>query len=85
VRLQIKVVPGSSREAVEWLGELLKVRVRAAPENGKANAAVEALLARRLGLPANAVRIVAGFGSALKAVEISGYDPESLRARLGQP
>ncbi len=29
-------------EGVEWLGDLLKVKVRAAPEKGRANAAVEA-------------------------------------------
>ncbi len=82
MRLQIKVVPGSSREGIEWLGDLLKIKVRAAPEKGKANAAVQQLLAERLGLPVSRVTIVAGFGSALKAVEIDGLDPESLRSRL---
>jgi hypothetical protein len=82
MRLQIKVVPGSSREGVEWLGELLKVKVRAAPEKGRANAAVEALLAQRLGLPESAVSIVGGFGSPYKTVEISGLDSNSLREKL---
>lgn len=85
MRLQIKVVPGSSREGVEWLGELLKIKVRAAPEKGKANAAVQRLLAERLGLPTSRVTIVAGFGSPLKSVEIDGMDAAELRNRLGLP
>ena len=82
MQLDLKVVPGSSREGVEWLGETLKVRVRAAPEKGRANAAVESLLASRLGLPASAVRIVAGFGSPRKRVEIDVASLEELRTRL---
>lgn len=82
MRLQIKVVPGAAREGVEWLGDLLKVKVRSAPEKGKANKAVQQLLAARLGLPVSKVTIVAGFGSPLKAVEIEGLDAETLRSRL---
>jgi uncharacterized protein YggU (UPF0235/DUF167 family) len=70
MRLRIKVVPGARSEGCEWLGDLLKVKVRAPPEKGRANAAVEELLARRLALPPSSVRIVAGFGSSLKTVEI---------------
>ena len=82
MRLQIKVVPGSSREQLHWLGKLLKVNVRAAPENGKANSAVEQLLAAKLGLPGSAVKVVSGFGSPLKTVEISGMDADTLGATL---
>src|ERR1051325_9653356 len=61
VRLALKVVPGSSKNAIAgWLGDTLKVRVSAAPERGKANDAVEALIADALRLPADRVRIVAG-------------------------
>jgi uncharacterized protein YggU (UPF0235/DUF167 family) len=50
-RLILKVVPGSSREEiVGWLGDSLKVKVKAPPETGRANEAVIALLADRLGL-----------------------------------
>ena len=50
MRLELKVVPKASRDrVVGWLGDRLKVQVRAAPERGKANAAVEALLAEILG------------------------------------
>ena len=50
-RLSLKVVPGSSRdEVVGWLANALKVKVKAPPEKGRANEAVVALLADRLGI-----------------------------------
>lgn len=83
MQLRIKVVPGARVEGIEWLGDLLKVKVRAPPEKGRANAAVEALLARRLALPQSSVRIVAGFGSPLKTLEIESVpDLSTLRASL---
>lgn len=83
MQLRIKVVPGARNEGIEWLGDLLKVKVRVAPEKGRANAAVEELLAERLALPASAVKIVAGFTSPLKTVEISSVaDLSTLRQKL---
>ena len=82
VRLQLKVVPGASREGIEWLGELLKVKVRAAPEKGRANAAVEKLLAATLQLPVSSVKIVAGFGNPLKTVAITTSNPEAVLLQL---
>jgi len=72
VRLQLKVIPSSSRDAiVGWLGQALKVKVTAPPEKGRANKAVEELLANALGLPAASVSIVAGQSSSTKVIEIS--------------
>lgn len=53
-----------------------------APEKGKANAAVEALLARTLGLPVKSVRIVSGKGSQQKLVEIEGLSAAEVRRKL---
>ncbi|MEK7839378.1 MAG: DUF167 domain-containing protein, partial [candidate division NC10 bacterium] len=51
MRLTVKVIPKSSRDSIAgWVGDALKVCVTAAPERGKANAAVEAVLADALGL-----------------------------------
>jgi len=82
VRLLLKVAPKSSRDRiVGWLGERLKLSVRAAPERGRANEAVVALLAESLALPRAAVRVVAGHGAPEKAVEVDA--PEAVvRARL---
>ena len=84
-RLAVKVVPGAARDEIAgWLGEALKVRVAAAPERGKANAAALALLARALELPPASVRVVAGETSARKTVEIAGASEAEVRARLAK-
>ncbi len=79
------MVPGSSRDCIaEWLGETLKVRVRAPAERGKANSAVETLLTEALGVPKGCARIVAGHTSARKTVEISGLSESEVRDRLSK-
>lgn len=75
--LRVRVQPGASKDAVEGLGEeasgrrYLKVRVRAIAEKGKANAAVEALLAKALGVPKSAVSVEKGETQRIKTVRIS--------------
>ena len=72
-RLKVKVVPGSSQSEVSgWLGDMLKVRVAAQPDKGKANTAVVALLAKSLGLPKKNVSITSGKTSQQKVIEVRG-------------
>ena len=79
-RLSLKVVPGSSRdEIVGWLGDSLKVKVKAPPEKGRANEAVIALLAERLGIDASSISMVSGHGSPAKVVDVDGMDAAALR------
>jgi uncharacterized protein (TIGR00251 family) len=83
VKLAVKVVPGSSREGIAgWLGDELKVRVRAPAERGKANASVEKLIAAALELPIECAQIVAGRTSPHKMLEISGASDAELTRRL---
>ena len=71
MRIHLKVVPDSSRDEISgWLGDSLKVRVRAPAEGGKANAAVMKVLARGLGVPLQALEIVSGAASARKVIEV---------------
>lgn len=82
-RLDCKVSPGASRNAITgWLGAVLKLSVTAAPEKGKANAAVESLLAEALDLPKSAVSVVAGHAAKTKRIEIAGIDLTEIRRRL---
>jgi uncharacterized protein YggU (UPF0235/DUF167 family) len=79
------VVPGSSRDGVAgWLGETLKVRVRAPAERGRANAALEEILAEALGVPRECARVVAGRTSARKVVEVCGLEESEIRRRLSR-
>ena len=85
IKLAIKVVPGASRNGVAgWLGDVLKVRVTAPPERGKANAAVEATVAEAVGVPAASVRVVAGHTSPRKVIEIAGLSEAEVRERLAK-
>lgn len=84
-KLNIKVVPGASRsEVAGWLGEALKVRVAAPPESGKANLAVEKVLAAALGVSRRQVRLEAGLASQRKVVAIGGLSQEEVFSRLGK-
>lgn len=84
-QLQVKVVPGASREGiVGWLGETLKVRVTAPPERGKANAAVEATIAEALGISLKSVRVIHGKTSPRKVVEIAGLSEAEVHRRLSK-
>ena len=83
VSISVKAVPRASRdEIVGWLDGALKIRVAAAPQDGRANAALEALLAATLGLRKSAVRVAAGHGSPRKRVEIDGIDHAEIERRL---
>lgn len=82
----IKVVPGAKRsEVAGMLADRLKVRVAAPPEDGKANKAVEALLATTLGLkPAN-VTVCQGHTRPEKSVRVSGISLDAAAQALGIP
>ena len=64
------------------LGDAWKLRVRAAPERGRANAEAERVLADILGVSQHDVRVVAGHASRDKVVEIEGLSVEDAERRL---
>ncbi len=86
IRLDIKVTPKASADRVQgWApdaegGRVLKIAVTAPPEDGKANKAVIALLAKRLKLPKSAITIASGETSRRKTLLIDG--DEGLLAQL---
>ncbi|MBP1806613.1 DUF167 family protein [Rubellimicrobium aerolatum] len=87
LRLRLRVTPNAAHDRIdgpETLADgttVLRLRTRAAPEGGRANAAVLALLARHLGVPKSAVTLLSGDTARLKTVHVEG-DPETLAARL---
>jgi uncharacterized protein (TIGR00251 family) len=82
-RLRVRVRPKGPRdEIVGVYGDSLKLTVREAPEDGKANRAVCVLLARLLSVDLATVEVVAGAGSQNKTVRIGGLAPEECLRRL---
>lgn len=83
----VRLTPKGGRDALDGLGELsdgrtvLKARVRSAPENGEANAALEALLAKACGCGKSHASVTSGATSRLKTVLLSGQ-AEQLLATL---
>jgi uncharacterized protein (TIGR00251 family) len=85
VRLAVHVTPRSGRdEIVGWRGDELRVRVTAPPEDGKANAAVEKVVAKALGVAKSCVTVVRGHASRSKMLEIEGVDEPLVRG-IGLP
>ena len=81
----VRVQQGGRRDAI--LGEhagALKVSVCAAPDKGKANKAVLALLAEGLGVAKSAVSLVSGETSREKKVFVEGITAERLRSILNE-
>jgi uncharacterized protein (TIGR00251 family) len=84
VVLKVRLTPKSSRDAIEGLADfggetVLKARVRAVPEAGRANAALVKLIAAWLELPARNVSVAQGTKSRLKHVAIEGDASELVR------
>ncbi len=87
VAVACRLTPKGGRDAIDGAATLadgtrvLLVRVRAVPEDGKANAALLRLLAEKAGAPVSNVRLVAGAKSRLKQVAVTG-DPATLITKL---
>lgn len=86
VEVRVRLTPRSSADAVEGLGDTadgaaLKARVRAVPEDSKANRALETLIAQWLGLGKRLVAVTGGHKSRVKTVTLTG-SPEELIERL---
>jgi uncharacterized protein YggU (UPF0235/DUF167 family) len=85
--LHVRLTPKSSRDALEGVETLadgqtvLKARVRAVPEDGKANDALIALVAKSLKIPASRARITSGATSRHKILALEGAGAE-LSAKL---
>jgi uncharacterized protein (TIGR00251 family) len=88
-RIVVRLTPRGGRDAIDgWAEDAngkrhLKVRVSPPPEDGKANTALIALLAKFLDIPKSSIRLAAGETSRLKTIEIVG-DRATLEAKLSE-
>jgi len=70
MKIQVRVKPNSKTEEVSEEGDSFIVKVKEPPKEGKANQAVIKLLAEHFGVPKSQVRILSGFRSRNKVIEI---------------
>ncbi len=84
VVLVAKIVPGSSKTALAGvLDGMIKIKVAAPPEKGKANQCLIAFLAKQLGVRKNDLQIVSGQTTPVKHVRIEGLSAASCLEKLG--
>ncbi len=85
--MRVRLTPKGGRDSLVGIQHLsdgtavLKARVRAAPENGEANAALERLLAKTCGIARSRAAVTSGPTSRIKTVSLEG-DAETLAAAL---
>lgn len=83
VTVAIQTTPNAPRsEIIGWMGERLKVKVKAPAVEGKANAELVRFLAAHFGVRPNAVTILRGDTARLKVVRIDGLEESDFQARL---
>ncbi|WP_029086831.1 DUF167 family protein [Brevundimonas aveniformis] len=87
-RVRVRVTPRGGADRIDAVERdesgraLVRLRVRAAPADGQANAAVGVTLAKALGLSKSKVTLVSGATSRIKILEIEGLDEAEVMARL---
>ena len=83
VILNVRAAPRSSRAGLDGtVGDAVKVRVRSAPVDGKANKELVETLADAFGLPKSSVSFVSGETSKTKRVLLRGIAKEAILSRL---
>ena len=71
--LEIKVVPGSNRQAFALdKSGIVKCHLKSQPEHGKANAELIKLLSKTLKIPQDALKIITGATARKKLIKIDG-------------
>lgn len=82
--VSVRLQPRASRDEIVGMRDgVLVVRVTAPPVDGRANAALCKLVARRAGVAPTRVSVVRGERSRDKLVRVEGIEPAALAAALG--
>lgn len=89
-RLRVRLTPSGGADRVDGVARdendklYLKARVRAAPEHGEANAALEKLIAKALGVMKSSVSVERGATARMKTVAVDGVSDAEIAAFLSQ-
>ena len=83
--IRVKVQPKASRsEILGFIGDVLRVKVAAPPDRGKANAVLLELLATTFGVPKSRITLLRGHASRDKLIVVDGLSQDELQRRLGR-
>ena len=82
----VRLTPRASRDGIDGIkqgpdGAYVQARVRAVPEDGRANTALAELVAEQIGVPKSTVTLASGHTARLKTLHIAG-DVSTLEQRL---
>ena len=82
--ISVRVTPRSSRDEVAgWQDDVLRVRLKAPPVEGRANQALCQLLATLLDLSSSDVEVVSGGTAPTKRLRVAGLTADEVRSKLG--
>ncbi len=82
MRINVRVIPRSSKNEIEWENGALRVHLTAPPVDGAANSALIALLAQSLAVHKRDIQIVHGTSGRSKIVEITGISAGEIEKRF---
>ena len=83
VVLTIKAVPRASANAIASTdGEWLRIRLKAPPADGKANAALILFLSELTGIPSRDIKILSGAGARVKRLRLTGATARRITDKL---
>lgn len=83
VILNLHIQPGAKNTEIVGLhGDALKIRLAAPPVDGKANAALIAFIAAKVGAGRTAVEVISGQTSRAKRVRVAGIAPTDILKAL---
>ncbi len=84
IYLSIHAQPGAKQASFRGLhGDAVKIAVKEAAQDGKANKAIETFIAKSLGIPKSSVSVTSGHTSRAKRIFIDG-EPEELSGLIHQ-
>ncbi len=77
-RIFVRVRPGSAKAGISRVGDEIRIKIHSRPEGGKANTELIEVISKKLRIPKSGIKIVKGFTSRNKIIEIEGLSEEEI-------
>ncbi len=76
--LHVKISPNAKKNSIEgFLDNILKIKIHAEPDKGKANSELIQFLAKKLSIPKKNISIISGHTTRIKKLSIEGISSQS--------